>query len=156
MRPSAILPLERTADGPTKKSHTVKYLQIMTASCQITCAIPWLPCEQLPYLPECPRISRIRRRDKTNLPLPVLSHKYFLLPSFQSSPLRGDGHQLRCSWGQRTALFPTLLLYPYSSAICLTKSFLFLFFFLLPKISRIWPIKSLFLPINPIFNALVH
>jgi len=75
MRPSAILPLEGTVDGPTKKSHTVKYLQIMTASYQITCAIPWLPCEQLPY----PRISLIRRRDKSNLPLPILSYKYFLL-----------------------------------------------------------------------------
>ena len=51
----------------------------MTACCQITCAIPWLPCEQLPYPPEHPRISRIRQRDKSDLPLPVLSYKYFLL-----------------------------------------------------------------------------
>jgi len=50
----------------------------MTACCQITCAIPWLPCEQLPYPPEHPRISRIRRRDKSDLPLPSLSYKYFL------------------------------------------------------------------------------
>ena len=75
IRPSAILPLQGAADGPTGRSHTAKYLWIMTASCQITCAIPWLPCKQLPYLPEYPRISRIRRRDKSDLPLPVLSYK---------------------------------------------------------------------------------
>ena len=51
----------------------------MTAHCQITYAIPWLPCEQLPYPPEHPRISRMRRRDKLDLPLPSLSYKYFLL-----------------------------------------------------------------------------
>ena len=51
----------------------------MTTCCQITYAIPWLPCEQLPYPPEHPRISRIRRRDKSDLPLPSLSYKYFLL-----------------------------------------------------------------------------
>ena len=51
----------------------------MTAYCQITCAIPWLPCEQLPYPPEHPRISRMRQRDKSDLPLPSLSYKYFLL-----------------------------------------------------------------------------
>ena len=51
----------------------------MTACCQITCAIPWLPCEQLPYPPEYLRISRMRQRDKSDLPLPVLSYKYFLL-----------------------------------------------------------------------------
>ena len=53
--------------------------KIMTACCQITCAIPWLSCKQLPYPPEHPRISRMRQRDKSNLPLPVLSYKYFLL-----------------------------------------------------------------------------
>jgi len=51
----------------------------MTACCQITCAIPWLPCEQLPYPPEHPRISRMQQRDKSDFPLPVLSYKYFLL-----------------------------------------------------------------------------
>ena len=51
----------------------------MTAYYQITCAIPWLSCEQLPYLSEHPRISRMRQRDKWDLPLPVLSYKYFLL-----------------------------------------------------------------------------
>ena len=51
----------------------------MTAYHQITCTIPWLPCEQLPYPPEHPRISRIRRRDKSDLPQPSLSYKYFLL-----------------------------------------------------------------------------
>ena len=51
----------------------------MTACCQITCAIPWLSCEQLPYPPEHPRISRMWQRDKSDLPLPVLSYKYFLL-----------------------------------------------------------------------------
>ena len=53
--------------------------KIMTACCQITCAIPWLPCEQLPYPPEHPLISRMRQRDKLDLPLPVLSYKYLLL-----------------------------------------------------------------------------
>jgi len=53
--------------------------KIMFACCQITCAIPWLSCEQLPYSPEHPRISRMRRRDKSDLPLPILSYKYFLL-----------------------------------------------------------------------------
>ena len=51
----------------------------MTTCCQITCAIPGLPCEQLPYPPEYPRISQMRRRDKSDLPLPSLSYKYFLL-----------------------------------------------------------------------------
>ena len=51
----------------------------MTACNQITCAIPWLPCEQLPYPPEHPRILRMRQRDKSDLPLPILSYKYFLL-----------------------------------------------------------------------------
>ena len=51
----------------------------MTACCQISCAIPWLPCEQLPYPPEHPQISRMRQRDKSDLPLPVLSYKYFHL-----------------------------------------------------------------------------
>ena len=53
--------------------------KIMTACCQITCTTPWSPCEQLPYLPEHPRVSRMRQRDKSDLPLPVLSYKYFLL-----------------------------------------------------------------------------
>ena len=51
----------------------------MTACRQITCTIPWLPCEQLPYPPEYPRISRMQQRDKSDLPLPVLFYKYFLL-----------------------------------------------------------------------------
>ena len=75
IRPSAIWLLQDAADGPTRRSRTVKYLWIMTASCQITCTIPWLPCEQLPYLPEHPQISRMRQRDKSDLPLPVLSYK---------------------------------------------------------------------------------
>jgi len=53
--------------------------KITTTCCQITCAIPWLLCEQLPYPSEHPRISRMRQRDKSDLPLPVLSYKYFLL-----------------------------------------------------------------------------
>jgi len=53
--------------------------KIMTACCQIIYAIPWLSCEQLPYPPEYPRILRMRQRDKSDLPLPVLSYKYFLL-----------------------------------------------------------------------------
>ena len=53
--------------------------KIMTACCQITCAIHRLPCEQLPYPPEHPRILQMRQRDKSDLPLPVLPDKYFLL-----------------------------------------------------------------------------
>ena len=53
--------------------------KIMTACRQITCAIPWLPCKQLPYPPEHPQISWMRQRDKSDLPLPVLSYKYFIL-----------------------------------------------------------------------------
>ena len=53
--------------------------KIMIACCQITCTIPWLPCEQLPYPPEHPWVSRMWQRDKSDLPLPVLSYKYFLL-----------------------------------------------------------------------------
>ena len=53
--------------------------KIMTACCQITYAISWLPCEQLPYPPEYPQISWMRQRDKSDLPLPVLPYKYFLL-----------------------------------------------------------------------------
>ena len=58
----------------------------MTTCCQITCAIPWLPCEQLPYLPEYSRISQIWRRDKSHLHLPFLTYKYFLL-RYSSSTL---------------------------------------------------------------------
>ena len=53
--------------------------KIMTACCQITCAIPWLTFEQLPYPPEHPRLSRIRQRHKSDLTPPILSYKYFLL-----------------------------------------------------------------------------
>jgi len=41
--------------------------------------------------------------------------------SLRSSPLRRDGHQLRCSWGQFTILSPLLLPYPCSSAIHLIE-----------------------------------
>ena len=53
--------------------------KIMTACRQITCAIPWLQWKQLPYPPEHPWILRMRQRDKSGLPLPILSYKYFLL-----------------------------------------------------------------------------
>ena len=52
--------------------------KIMTACCQITCTIPWLPYEQLPYPPEHPRVLWIRQRDKSEMPLLTLSYKYFL------------------------------------------------------------------------------
>ena len=58
----------------------------MTACRQITCTFPWLPCDQLPYPPEHLRISRIRQRDKTDLPLLTLPYKYFL-PWHSSSTL---------------------------------------------------------------------
>ena len=166
--------------------------KIMNACCQIICTNPWLPCEQLPYPPEHPRISQMRQRDKSDLPLPVLSYKYFLLGysfstlSFfsQKSTFLGSGITQRLHGLQQrpfftnpqifnllsyeemainfvvpevsfTALSSVLLLYPCSSAICLTEFFL-LFFFSPPKISRIWPIRSLFLPINPTSNVLVR
>ena len=44
--------------------------KIMTVCCQITCAIPWLPCEQLPYSPEYPRISRMRQEISQICPCP--------------------------------------------------------------------------------------
>jgi len=63
--------------------------KIMIACCQITCTIPWLPCKQLPYPPEHPRISQIRQWDKSEMPLLISPYKYFLpwysfstLPSF--------------------------------------------------------------------------
>jgi hypothetical protein len=52
--------------------------KIMIAHYQITYRIPWLPCKQLSYPPEHPRISRIRQRDKSEIPLPTLSYNYFL------------------------------------------------------------------------------
>ena len=50
----------------------------MTRRCQIICRIPRLPCEQLPYLSEHLRISRIWQTDKSELPLLTLPYKYFL------------------------------------------------------------------------------
>ena len=70
----------------------------MTACCQIICTIPWLPCEQLPYLPEHPRISRIRQRDKSELPLLTLSYKYFL-PWYSFSTLSSCILQTHLSGG---------------------------------------------------------
>ena len=165
----------------------------MTACCQIICTIPWLPCEQLPYPPEHSRISWMRQRDKSDLPLPVLSYKYFFLgysfstlSSFsQKSTFLGGGITQRLQELQQrpfftnpqifdllaceemainfvvpevsfTALSSTLLLYPCSSTICFTESFFFSFFFSPQKISRIWPIRSLFLPINPTSNVLAR
>jgi hypothetical protein len=58
--------------------------KIMITCCQITCTIPWLSCEQLPYLSEQPRISRIRQRDKSKIPLLIPAYKYFL-PQYSSS-----------------------------------------------------------------------
>ena len=58
----------------------------MTACCQIICTIPWLPCKQLPYPPEHPRILWIWQRDKSELPLLTLPYKYFL-PWHSSSTL---------------------------------------------------------------------
>ena len=61
--------------------------KIMITCCQITCTILWLSCEQLPYPPEHPRISRIRQRDKLEIPLLTSTYKY-LLPqhSFPTLP----------------------------------------------------------------------
>jgi len=144
----------------------------MTVCCQITCAISWLPCEQLPYPPEHPLISRMRQRDKSDLPLPDLSYKYFLLrysfsilsfyspkstflaaappedpknfnkgllhqsSSLRSSSLRGNGHQLRRSWGQFTALlFPHFCCTPvHPQFLLLNTPFSFLFILLSSKL----------------------
>ena len=129
MRPSATLPLERIADEPTRRSYTVKYLQNLDR----------LLSNRL----RNPLISRMRRRDKSDLPLSILSYKYSIprysfstlsfyspkihfyggsitrgLQELQQRPfftnpqvfnLRGDGHQLRRSWGQLTTLSPALL-----------------------------------------------
>jgi len=104
MRPSAILPLEGTADGPTKKSHTVKYLKVMTASCQITCAIPWLPCEQLPYPPEYPRVSRMRQKISQICPCPFCP----INTSFSGtpSPSHHSTAPTLLSWQQRCSIAP--------------------------------------------------
>jgi len=103
--------------------------------------------------------------EESNLPLPVLSYKYFLLgysfsitsfyspnsaflvaalfessknsnknflqllPSFRSSPLRGDGHQLRRSWDQRTTLFLYFYCIPVHPQSSLPNPFFFLFSF---------------------------
>ena len=168
--------------------------KIMTAWCQITCTIPWLPRKQLPYLPEHPRILRMRQRDKSNLPLPVLSYKYFLLgysfsilsfyspkstfavaaspedsknfnegllhQSLKSSIFlsQENGHQLHRAWGQ----FTTLLVYTFTVLLFIRDSFYwillfpFLFILLSPQTFRIWPIRSLFLPINLTSNVLAR
>ena len=73
-------------------------------------------------------LSRRRHYPRT----PRTSTKAFLHQptSLRSSSLWGDGHQLRCSWGQLTILSSSLLLYSCSSAIRLTEySFFFLFIF---------------------------
>ena len=57
----------------------------MTACCQITYTIPWLPCEQLPYPTANPRISRRRKIDKSEMPLLTLSYKYFHLQHSSST-----------------------------------------------------------------------
>jgi hypothetical protein len=52
--------------------------KIMITCCQITCTIPLLSCEQLPYPSEQPRISWIRQRDKSRIRLLIPTYKYFL------------------------------------------------------------------------------
>ena len=134
----------------------------------------------------------MRQRDKSDLPLPVFSYKYFLLgysfsilsfyspkstftaaaPSEDSKNFNeGLLHQspkssifflvrtwpstLPCLRSVHYPLFFVPLLYPCSSAIPFTEHFpFFLFFLLSSKISRIWPIRSLFLPINITSNVL--
>ena len=165
----------------------------MTACCQNTCAIPRLPCEQLPYPLEYPRISRMRQRDKSDLPLPDLSYKYFLLrysfiSSFYSPKIYfpGSGATRGLQELQQRPFFtnpqvfdllpyeemainfvvpevslPPFLLHFYCTPVhpqfvLLNTPFFFLFFFLSLKTSRIWPIKSLFLPINLTSNVLAR
>ena len=78
--------------------------------------------------------------------------------SLWSSSLRGDGHQLRCPWGQFIILPLVLLPYLCSSTIYFTEHFPFSFFVLLFtfKTIRICPIKLSSLSINHISNALVR
>ena len=167
--------------------------KIVTACCQITCAIPWLPCKQLPYPPEHPRISRMRQRNKSDLPLPTLSYKYFLLgysfsilsfyspkstftaaappedsKNFNEGPLHQSPKSsiffLARTWPSTSPCLRSLHYFSFSHLYCISvhpqflllNISLFLFFLLSSKISRIWPIKLLFLPINPTSNVLVR
>ena len=54
-------------------------LQIMICCHQIIYTIPWLSCEQLPYLSEQPRLLRVWQIDKSEMPLPSLTYKYIPL-----------------------------------------------------------------------------
>ena len=63
---------------------------------QITCTIPWLSCEQLPYPLEHPRISWIQHRDKSKYPCSLQPiNTSFLntlsLPCHPSSPDSSSG-----------------------------------------------------------------
>ena len=135
----------------------------------------------------------MRQRDKSDLPLPALSYKYFLLrysfftssfyspkSTFMAVALPEDLKNFNKSFSSptpkssiffparrwpSTSLFLRLAYHPFSYtlavllfiAIPLTEySFFFLFFFLSSKTSRIWPIRSLFLPINLTSNVLAR
>ena len=99
----------------------------------------------------------LRRRHHPRTPRSSTKAFFTNLPSLRSSSLREHGHQLHRAWGQFTTPFFIPLLYFYSSAILFTEYFsLFLFFLLSSKISRIWPIKLLSLPINLTSNVLVR
>ena len=136
----------------------------------------------------------MRRRDKSDLPLPVLSYKYFLLwysfsilsfyspkstftaaaPSEVSKNFNeGFLHQspksstffLVRKWPSTSSClrsvhhpsFPHLYYTPvHPQFILLNTPFSLLFFFLSSKTSRIWLIRSLFLPINRTSNVLAH
>ena len=72
------------ADGSLKYCAQWNILKIMITCHQITCTISWLSCKQLPYSSEQRQISRMRQRDKSEMPLLDSTYKY-ILPRHSSS-----------------------------------------------------------------------
>ena len=151
MRSSATFPLEETADEPSRRSYTVRYLQNHDRLL----------------------LNHLRNPSITVRIVTILSF-YSLKPTFlaaallenfknSSKDLLQQGHQLRHPWGQLNTpflLFTILLLYSYSSADLFTEYIFFSFcsFSVLStfKPLRNWLIRLWFLPINPTSSALVH
>ena len=97
-----------------------------------------------------PSGGTVRELQELQQELPPTNHKFSIF--FPARRWPSTSSSLRLAY----CPFSVHLLYQSSSAIFLTESFFFLFFFSFPKISRIWLTISLFLPINPTSNALVH
>jgi len=79
MRSSAILPFEKTTNGPTKRSCTVKYLQNYDRSLSNHLCNPLIIVRIVTKSIWTPSDFTDAARDMSDLPLPVLSYKYFLL-----------------------------------------------------------------------------